>query len=118
MKAQKIEEQHSTNGVNVDELFGTIDAVKKSPVIAKFKFRADNQWFDGGYKSQNSNFGPIINGLTAGITKPPSKIFTVSRKNTVMRQPLPWVLTNRPCCWEPVKDPIRWSTCSRPWLPA
>jgi uncharacterized OsmC-like protein len=49
MKAQKIEEQHSTNGVNVDELFGTIDAVKKSPVIAKFKFRADNQWFDGGY---------------------------------------------------------------------
>ncbi len=49
MKTQKIEEQHSTNGVNVDELFGTIDAVKKSPVIAKFKFRADNQWFDGGY---------------------------------------------------------------------
>jgi len=26
MKAQKIEDQHSTNGVNVDELFGTIDA--------------------------------------------------------------------------------------------
>ena len=49
MKAQKIEEQHTTNGVDVGELFSTIDAVKKSPVIAKFKFRADNQWFDGGY---------------------------------------------------------------------
>jgi uncharacterized OsmC-like protein len=37
------------NGVNVDELFGTIDAVKKSPVIATFKFRAENQWIDGGH---------------------------------------------------------------------
>ena len=37
------------NGVNVDELFGTINAVKDSPVIAKFKFRADNKWIDGGH---------------------------------------------------------------------
>ena len=36
------------NGVNVDELFGTINAVKAAPVIAKFKFRAENQWMDGG----------------------------------------------------------------------
>ena len=37
------------NGVNVDELFGTIDAVKKDPVIATFRFRAENQWQDGGH---------------------------------------------------------------------
>ena len=49
MKAQKMEEQHTTNGVNVTELFNTIDSVKNSPVIAKFKFRADNQWIEGGY---------------------------------------------------------------------
>ena len=49
MKAQKLEEQHTTNGVDVTELFNTIDSVKKSPVIAKFKFRADNQWIEGGY---------------------------------------------------------------------
>ena len=43
-------EKHNTkNGVNVDELFNTIDAVKKSPVIAKFRFRANNEWFDGGH---------------------------------------------------------------------
>jgi hypothetical protein len=36
-------------GVNVDELWGTIDAVKKAPVIAKFKFRANNQWIEGGH---------------------------------------------------------------------
>jgi uncharacterized OsmC-like protein len=37
------------NGVNVDELFKTIDAVKKSPVIATFKFRAANKWIKGGH---------------------------------------------------------------------
>ena len=37
------------NGVNVDELFGTIDAVKNAPVIANFKFRADNEWIEGGH---------------------------------------------------------------------
>ncbi len=47
--AQKMEAQRHVNGVNVDELFGTIDAVKKAPVIAKFKFRAENQWMDGGH---------------------------------------------------------------------
>lgn len=47
--ANKIETINTVNGVNVNELFGTIDAVKKSPVIATFKFKADNQWIDGGH---------------------------------------------------------------------
>jgi uncharacterized OsmC-like protein len=42
-------DNNSRNGVDVAELFNTIDAVKKSPVIAKFKFRANNEWVDGGY---------------------------------------------------------------------
>jgi uncharacterized OsmC-like protein len=42
-------ENNNRNGVNVDELFNTIDAVKKTPVIAKFRFRANNEWFDGGH---------------------------------------------------------------------
>jgi len=48
--AEKLD--HTTkmiNGVKVDELYGTIDAVKKAPVIAKFRFRAENQWQDGGH---------------------------------------------------------------------
>ncbi len=36
------------NGVNVDKLFETIEAIKVNPVIAKFKFRASNQWLGGG----------------------------------------------------------------------
>ncbi len=39
----------TVNGVAVDELFKTIDAIKASPVIAKFKFSADNKWMDGGH---------------------------------------------------------------------
>ena len=35
------------NGVNVDELFGTIEAIKANPEIAQFKFRSTNQWIDG-----------------------------------------------------------------------
>lgn len=44
-------DQKNINGVNVDELFNTIDGVKKSPVIAKFKFRANNRWLNGGYNT-------------------------------------------------------------------
>ncbi|MCK5202393.1 MAG: OsmC family protein [Desulfobacterales bacterium] len=37
------------NGVDVDKLFETINAVKDAPVIAKFKFRANNKWIKGGH---------------------------------------------------------------------
>jgi uncharacterized OsmC-like protein len=48
-QTQILDKTHTVNGVNVDELFGTINAVKAAPVIAKFKFRAENQWMDGGH---------------------------------------------------------------------
>jgi uncharacterized OsmC-like protein len=35
------------NGVNVTELFNTIEAIKGKPDIAKFKFRATNKWING-----------------------------------------------------------------------
>lgn len=37
------------NGVDCDQLFGTMDAIKGTPTIAKFKFRAQNQWINGGH---------------------------------------------------------------------
>jgi len=42
-------EKKGVNGVDVDKLFETINAVKDAPVIAKFKFRANNKWIKGGY---------------------------------------------------------------------
>jgi uncharacterized OsmC-like protein len=47
--AKNVESQRPINGVDVDKLFGTIDAIKKTPVIATFKFRANNKWLDGGH---------------------------------------------------------------------
>jgi uncharacterized OsmC-like protein len=43
------ETQRIVNGVNVDELFKTIDTVKRQPTVATFKFRAGNQWLGGGH---------------------------------------------------------------------
>ncbi len=43
------EKQKFVNGVNVDALFGTIDAIKDTPAIADFKFRVDNKWVNGGH---------------------------------------------------------------------
>lgn len=39
------------NGVNVDDLFTTIDAIKATPAIAKFKFRIHNQWHGAGHNN-------------------------------------------------------------------
>jgi len=36
-----------TNNINVTKLFETIDSIKKNPHLAKFKFRAKNEWVDG-----------------------------------------------------------------------
>lgn len=35
------------NGVNVEGLFGALDAVKAMPEAAKFQFRASNEWVSG-----------------------------------------------------------------------
>jgi uncharacterized OsmC-like protein len=37
------------NGVDTEVLYGTLDAIKSDPSIAKFQFRARNQWIDGAH---------------------------------------------------------------------
>jgi uncharacterized OsmC-like protein len=37
------------NGVNVDQLMGTVNAIKENPDLARFQFRARNEWLDGGH---------------------------------------------------------------------
>lgn len=37
------------NGVNVEQLVGTINAIKNEPTIADFKFSATTTWVNGGY---------------------------------------------------------------------
>jgi uncharacterized OsmC-like protein len=37
------------NGVDLNRLFGTIDHISAEPALARFQFRARNQWIDGGH---------------------------------------------------------------------
>ena len=53
-QAAEIRDEHTVNGVDVDRLFDTIDAIKVEPDIAKFKFRISNKWIDGGPIAQRS----------------------------------------------------------------
>jgi len=43
----KTQTQTIVNGVNVTQLFETIDNIKENTDIAKFNFRAENKWIDG-----------------------------------------------------------------------
>ena len=43
------------NGVNVDNLFTTIDAIKAAPTIAKFNFRIENRWEGAGQNRSTVN---------------------------------------------------------------
>lgn len=37
------------NGVNVDQLVATVKLIQENPVLARFQFRAQNEWIDGGH---------------------------------------------------------------------
>jgi uncharacterized OsmC-like protein len=37
------------NGVNVDQLVETVNAIKAEPSLARFRFRAETEWVNGGH---------------------------------------------------------------------
>jgi len=37
------------NGVNLDQLVGTVNVIKEQPEIAKFQFRTNTRWLNGGH---------------------------------------------------------------------
>jgi uncharacterized OsmC-like protein len=37
------------NGVDVDQLVATVNAIQENPDLARFQFRAHNEWIDGGH---------------------------------------------------------------------
>lgn len=55
------------NGVAVDDLFSTIDAIKATPSIAKFNFRIRNQWTDAG---QNCSTADTFYGALQEQSRP------------------------------------------------
>jgi uncharacterized OsmC-like protein len=43
-----VKNQSKLNGVDVDRLIQTVNAVKENPDLARFKFRATSKWMGGG----------------------------------------------------------------------
>lgn len=48
-------EEKMVNVVNMTKLFGQIDAIKSSPIISKFNFRAKGKWVNGGHNRTTIN---------------------------------------------------------------
>ena len=42
------ETTNRTNGLDMEALVGTVEAVKQNPSLGAFEFRASNQWINGG----------------------------------------------------------------------
>ena len=55
MTQEKMSTEKIVNGVNVNNLFKTVVAVKGNPTIAKFNFRAKNRWINGGNNKTTVN---------------------------------------------------------------
>jgi uncharacterized OsmC-like protein len=58
MKSTKVETAvlpRTINGVAVDDLLKTVDAIKATPAIAKFKFRIRNEWVDAAQNSSTAD---------------------------------------------------------------
>ncbi|HXT26210.1 MAG TPA: OsmC family protein [Candidatus Eisenbacteria bacterium] len=55
------------NGVAVEQMFATIEAVKATPSIAKFRFRVKNQWATG---SQNRSTVATFSGANQELSHP------------------------------------------------
>lgn len=49
MKEAVIEKNtQMTNGLNMEDLVNTVNAIKETPSLGAFEFRATNRWIDGG----------------------------------------------------------------------
>lgn len=69
------------NGVNVTQLFDTINTIKENKTIAKFNFRAKNKWIDG-----------TENHTTVGDYYGAGKTFTRSKSHVFVKDEPPILL--------------------------
>jgi uncharacterized OsmC-like protein len=49
MEGKDMSGNHSLNGVDVDKVESTVDAINGEPDLANFKFRLHNKWISGGH---------------------------------------------------------------------
>ncbi len=61
------------NGIDIDQLVATVNAIKESPDIARFQFRSDTEWVNGGH-SRSKVQGFFGAGAEDGSRKKPFNI--------------------------------------------
>jgi uncharacterized OsmC-like protein len=64
--------ENTVNGVAVDSLSKTVEAIKATPALAKFNFRIRNEWVDGGRNTSTAG-----NFYGAGQEQSRSKAFVL-----------------------------------------
>ena len=84
------------NGIDVDQLLATIEAMKDDPAVGTFTFRASSRWEEGTY-----NVGEIGRFIHAGQEDETRDERSSSRA------------MSRRCCWAETRARTRWSYCCR-----
>jgi hypothetical protein len=78
------------NGINIDQLFSTIDLLKEKPELAKCKFRATNKWIDGAHsRATVKDFMAPARKIPPG---PPCHMTWMNRRSSwgLIMAPIPW----------------------------
>jgi uncharacterized OsmC-like protein len=75
----RVPKQNILNGVDIEGLMSTIDAIQAKPDLANFKFRARNEWLDGGHSRTT-----ITDFDGAGQTHRHSKAFSVETDEPIV----------------------------------
>ena len=81
--------QTNINGVNVDQLVQTVQAIQGNPDLAKFTFRAQTQWINGGHSQTK-----ISLSMARRLRMHPAR----SRSY--------WKGMSRRCCWGQIMGPM------------
>ena len=84
------------NGVDSEQLYGTLDAIKANPELGIFQFRARNHWIDGSHNRHVRSTASTAPARRTSRARSRSSSTPASRRSCSARTPAP----TRPstCC--------------------
>ena len=83
------------NGLNLEQMQQTVEALQSDPSLARFEFRASNRWIDGGH---NRSTIQGFYGAGPRTRRAPNRSCSTT--------------ASRPCCSATTRAPTRSSSCS------
>jgi hypothetical protein len=95
------------NGVNTPALMATINAVRETPALAKFQFRASNRWLNGTYSESRVESFSARAASTSDASSAQRRYTACSSAGIVVR------LVTPPAAWPPASRLVS-ATSPRP----